>query len=120
MIVYHLPEGTFHEEERYDGLQARRKVRHRSTPSRLSSDSATASPEPVWPKGETLQLPTPTPCSLHPRGVTRERLSMTARPTGQLANPGRTPPCRISLDRSAAVVLSTSQHGLAMRRRTTR
>jgi hypothetical protein len=72
MMVYHLLEGMFYEEERYDRMQARQKVRHRNTPSRLSSDSATASPEPVWPKGEALQLPAPTPCSLLPRGATCE------------------------------------------------
>jgi hypothetical protein len=72
MMVDHLLEGTFYEEEQYDRLQARQEVRHRNAPSRLSSDSVTASREPLWRKGEALQLPTSTPCSLLPRGVTRE------------------------------------------------
>jgi hypothetical protein len=72
VILYHLLEGTFYEEERCDRLQARQEVRHRNAPSRLASDSPSASPEPVWPKGEALHLPTPTPCSLLPRGATRE------------------------------------------------
>jgi hypothetical protein len=72
VTVCNLLEGTVYEEERYDLLQAGQEMRHENALSWLSSGSDTASPEPVWPKGGALQLPPPTPCSLLPRGATRE------------------------------------------------